>query len=251
MSFYDDNELIAFPLVGIDDNSIPHDIIVDCVIHAPSSLGTVLAIRSISCTGLLVSLVLTIDGTDAAFITTPLVGLTIHQPVQVEGIADGVSGFVAFGAGVERTSLRVDGTYPLLPESLISYQFDSVQPTLAVGSYQLKGLVSLDVGPGLSLTSSVMRVRNEDATITTTTVGLVGVVDPSILNDPIPGCLRPAEGNPLVSPITSINGVAPDCSGLLTIQVVNVLQTPADPEVAAVVGPMGLNLLDGGTPCAS
>jgi hypothetical protein len=251
MSFYDDNELIAFPLVGIDNNLIPHDIIVDCVVHGPSSLGTTLALRSISVTDLLVSCVLTIGGTDAAFVTVPLDTLQIHSPIQIEAIQDGVSGFIAFGGGVERASLRVDGDYQFLPESLISYQFDAITPTLAIGAHSLHGLVSLDVGTGLTISAANMRVRNEDTTITTTTVGLISVQDPGIFSDPIPGCLRPAEGNPLVSPITSINSVEPDCSGALTLQIVSVLQLPTDPEVTTVAVPMGLSLRDSGVPCST
>lgn len=251
MSFYDDNELIAFPLVGDDNFLIPHDVLVDCVIHAPAALGTQLAIRSMSLTDLLVSIVLTIDGTDAAYLTVPLTSVTVHGPVEVQPIQDGVSGFLAFGEGINRHNLRVDGTYRLLPECLISYQFDATNPTLAVGPYSLKGLVSLETGDGLTIEPVTMRVRNEDASITTTLVGLVTVTDVSIYDDPIPGCLRPAEGSPFISPITSINDVQPDCSGIMTLQIVNVQETPDAPTITPVIVPMGISWRDEGTPCSS
>jgi hypothetical protein len=239
-------------LVGEDDNQIPQDLIVDCIVHAPSSLGTSLTLSSISVTDLLVSVVLSIDGDPAAYLTLPLADVATHQPLALTAIADGVSGFIAFGEGVNRTNLRADGAYLFMPECLISYEFDDVNPTVVAGGHAFTGLVSLDVGTGLQITAEELRVRNEDLTITTTTVALISVIDEAIYNDPIPACLRPAEGVNNVLAITEINGVKPDCAdGNIDLQFVNIRELPTDAGVTVVQTAQGLTIRDEGEPCSS
>jgi hypothetical protein len=252
VSFYSDNELIAYPLVGNDDYQIPQDLIVDCIVHAPSSLGTLLSVKSLSCTDLLVSVVLQIDGEACAYLTVPLTDVVLHQPVALTSIADGVSGFIAFGAGVHRSNLRVDGAYEMMPECLISYEFDTTNPTTDVLGHALRGLVKLDVGPNLLITATTLRIRKEDLSIVETPCALISVADESIYDDPIPGCLRPAEGSPIVTPIRQINGVRPDCStGDITLQFVNLREIPTDPGVTVVETAQGLTIQDEGEPCSS
>ncbi len=249
MSFYDDNELIAFPLVGDDDNRIPSDLIVDCIVHAPASLGTDLILRSLSVTGMLVSCVLAIDDTDAAYITLQLENLQTHQPLPLTPIVMGVSGFIAFGEGVTRQLLRLDGTYNFLPASLISYEYDITNPTVEVGGNEFFGLVDLDVGPGLSITAQMMNVKLENDDIVEVTAAVIAITDPALYDDPIPQCLRPAEGNPRVPPITDINGVQPSCDGDITLEFVTIREIPSDPGVTVESKPQGLTLLDEGQPC--
>jgi hypothetical protein len=246
MTWYDQNELIAYPLTGADDNAIPSDVLVDCIVNAPIALGTQLVLRSISVTGLLVSVILRIGSTDVAYLTVPMATLQTHLAIPVVPLAPGVSGFIAFGSGVHQHQLRVDGAYAFMPESLISYQYDAVNPTMTVGGHAMTGLVKLVPGPGLRITGATLRVKREDAAIVVTPCALISITNPALLSDPIPESVRPAEGDPAVQPIATINGVAPDSGGNITLVVETILQQPTDPVITLV----GTQLQDGGTPCA-
>ena len=247
MTWYDHNETIAYPLTGNDDNMIPQDVLVDCIVYAPASLGTQLIMRSISVTGLLVSVIFKIGTTDVAYVTLPTATLQTHLAIQLIPLAPGVSGFVAFGNGVNLHQLRVDGTYDLMPECLVSYQYDSVDVTLSAGGHPMTGLVSLTVGAGLKIVGTTLKIKREDSVIVDTPCALISITDPALLTDPIPESVLPAEGNPGVLPIASINGVFPDDDGNIAFTLVNVLQLPSDPVITLV----GTELQDGGTPCAS
>lgn len=249
MTLYDDHERIAFPLLGTDDHGIPHDLLVDCLVHAPASYGAELTLISLSSTSLgIASLVLAIDGVAAAYCT--VADPDVHEPIPLQAIRPGVSGFVAFGYGVDRHMLRIDGSYPLESRCLIAYPDHLATATVKVGGHELTGLVRLDGGPGLSIRGVTMKVKLEDTSIVEQVVGLIGPVDP-VGADPIPGCMRPAEGAAAVEPITRINGVIPSCAGEITLQVVNVRETPDQPGLQPVVAPGKIVWKDEGEPCGS
>lgn len=245
MSYYDDNELIAFPLTGNDDLGIPSDVIVDVLIHAPAALGTNLAIRSISVTGLLVSIIFTIDGTDVAV-------LTALQPepqtmLEVTPLLPGVEGFVVLGFGVTRRRLRVDGSYPLMPEALLSYQ-SSGSTTLSANGHTMTGLVKLTVGAGLSIAARTLTMQTESGVVTAL-AAVVSITDESLLVDPVPPCLRSPDGTPKIQPLVGINDVVPDCSGDIGLVIVNVREIPTDAGIVMATKPQGITLSDEGTPC--
>ena len=245
MTWYDSNEQIAYPLTGNDDNMIPQDVLVDCVVNAPESLGTQLLLHSISVTGLLVSVILRIGSTDVAYLTVPMSTLQTHLALALTPLVAGVSGFIAFGNGVYQHQIRVDGAYDFMPECLISYTYDGTDPTLSVGGHVMTGLVKLTVGPGLSIVGTTLRIKREDAVIVDTKCALISIVNTSLFTDPIPPSVLPAEGNPVVLPIASINGVYPDSGGNLALALENINQNPADPVITLV----GTQFQDGGTPC--
>lgn len=277
MSFYDQNEQISFPLVGNDDNQIPEDLLVDCIVHAPSSLGSTLSILSISVTNLVVSLVLGIDGTPVAYLTSLKELLPIHQALPITGILPGVSGFIAFGEGVNRHLLRLDGVYEMEAGSLISFIYDTSTPTVTAGGHEFFGLVKLVGANGIKITGETLDIKVASGVLQTTRSALFGTTpfnglqfnvsklqggsvvttvaavfsadDPDMLNDPIPGCLRAVDGTPQVQPITSINGVRPDCNGELTIQIVNVQELSTSPTITADTVARGILLKDDGSPC--
>ncbi len=250
MSLYDDHELISFPLVGDDDYAIPEDVLVDLLVHAPGSYGDEAVISSISVTSMMVSLVVSIGGQPAAYVTAMIDNIVLHDPVDLVAIRPGVSGFVVFGAGVGRQRLRLDGTYRLMPECLIAYPDHLSQATVVAGGHSLHGLVALRAGAGLSIEARTLVIRREDTSLVTTLAAVIGT-DVTVGADPIPGCLRPAEGACVVAPIKSINGVVPDCAGNLDLVIVNVRETPEQPGLQTVTGPGKIELLDEGTPCGS
>lgn len=250
MTLYDDNELRAFPLVGNDDLGIPPNVLVDVIVYAPASYGSTLTVASISVTGLVVSLVLAIDGQPAAYLTARTFDVEPHEPVDLTAILPGVSGFVAFGAGKDSQRLRLDGAYQLEPECLLSYPDHLGEATLQVGGHKLYGLVRLEAGDDVEITSQLLKIRREDTTVVEVLAGVISLAEP-VGADPVPGCLRPAEGAAQVEPVCSINGVVPDCAGDLTLQVVNVRETPDQPGLQAVPLPGRIELRDEGTPCGS
>ncbi len=276
MTFYDQNELIAFPLVGTDDYQIPQDLLVDCIIHAPSSLGNTLTLSSISVTSLLVSVVLAIDGDPAAYLTILKSNLVTHQALPVTGILAGVSGFIAFGEGVTRHLLRLDGAYQFMQGCLISFEYDTSTATLTAGGHSFYGLVRLVGAEGIKIEGVELNIKvgdqlqpgagamfgsplfnrvafNYNATqgesIVTTVAAVFSADSIDMLDDPLPGCLRSAEGSPQVQPITSINGVLPSTDGELTLEIVSVQETSDSPTVTPVIVGTGIALLDDSQPC--
>lgn len=245
MSYYDDNELIAFPLMGTDDLGIPSNILVDALIHAPASLGTNLAIRSISVTGLVVSMIFTIDGVDVATITA--VQPEPQAMLEVTGLVDGVEGFVVLGYGILSQRLRVDGNYPLMPEALLSYQ-SSGATTLSANGHAMPGLVQLTAGVGLTVAARTLTMQTESGVVTAL-AAVVSITDEAILVDPVPPCLRSPDGTPKIQPLVGINDVVPDCSGNIDLTIVNVREIPIDPGINVAVKPQGITLSDEGTPC--
>ncbi len=245
MTWYDDNAQKAFPLTGNDDFQIPPDILVDMLVHAPESLGTILTVSSISVTPLVVSIVLSIDNVNVAYATRLQSSMQVYDTIQLTPLITGVSGFVVFGQGITRTSLRIDGPYEFLPECLISYPYDSDTPTATVGGHEMTGLVKLTVGDGLDISRSTMLIQREDLVIVETDCALISITDDRIKVDAIPSSQRPAEGSPSVPPIASIQTVEPDIDGNIDIVIENILERPSDPTISI----SGVVLQDEGGPC--
>ncbi len=251
MTFYDNNELKSFPLVGAGTNDIPSDVLVDCVVHAPMSLGTTLQLLSISVTDLIASVVLGIDGAAVAYLTVLQADLETHRPIPISGIETAVSGFIAFGEGVRRQRIRIDGVFPFLSASLISFEYDNTFPTIQAGGHEWHGLIKLEAGNGLAITPSELRILREDDEIVTVTAAVISIVDTAALSEPLAACTIPAEGPAKTKPLIAINDVQPDCDGNLTIEVVTVKQLPTIAEVTNDNVANGVAIIDGGTPCGS
>jgi hypothetical protein len=249
MTWYDNNEGIAYPLVGHDDLAIPHSVLVDAVVHAPAAYGSELIVQSISVTALVVSVVFAIDGTPAAYATVAQPA-AVHEPIPLTPIRAGVSGFCVLGHGIERERLRVDGTYQLVAESLISYPGDVAAATLTSGGHALTGLVKLLAGSGLTVTPELLRIQMPDTTVVTVTCAVISAVDATLI-DPVTPCHRAVDGSPLVSAISSINGVPPHpVTGAVDVLVIALRESTADPNVTMTTLLDQLVITDEGTPCA-
>jgi hypothetical protein len=263
MTWYGDNEQIAYPLVGNDDSQIPSNIIVDCVVHAPLALGQQLQLMSISCTPLLVSVVVAISGVAVAYFTGLKQNLQIYAPNTLVPIISnntptGVSGFITFGSGINQHNLRVDGLYSFVSAALISYDY-AVNPVTCTasnasgvgGTGTFYGLVSLSGQNGISISKASIAIGSPSAY---QTVIFFSVNDPIIYTQAWPACEKPAAGNPNVQPITSINGVIPALTtGDISLVVLNLDQTGTDPLVGVTaVGAHNLIAIsDAGEPCGS
>lgn len=250
MTWFDDNEQKAYPLVGDGDFAIAHDVLCDVMVHAPDSLGDQAAVTSISVTGLIVSVVISIGGTPAAYVTVPNTEDLIQAPQELQAIASGVSGTVTFGSGIRLRRLRVDGSYPLVDGSLISFHIGLTAPTAVLRGTDLFGRVGLVAGEGIVVEPRELRIQKEDLSVITTTAAVIGLEAGSRLT-PVNPCEVSAEAGELrTPPIREINGVPPDGAGdidlvALTIQRVPTdgTITPASPEAGKII------FTDTGEPC--
>ena len=250
MTWFDDNQTRAWPLVGDDDYAIAHDVLVDVMVHAPDSLGGQAAVTSISVTGLVVSVVISIDGTPAGYVTVPNTPDLVHAPQELQPIASGISGTVTFGDGVLERRLRVDGTYDLVDEALISFPVDLSTPTAVLRGTDLFGRVALEAGEGITITAEELRVRKEDLSIVTTTVAAIALDAESRLV-PINPCEVSAEAGDLpTTPVREINGVPPDGAGDIDLVALTIQRLPTDGTVSITATEPGeMTFTDTAEPC--
>ena len=228
MSWYDENELIAFPLVGDDDFAIPPDVIADVLIHAPAALGGQAVVTSLSVTGIVVSIVISIGGSPAGFVTVENTPDLVQVPQEIQPVAAGVSGTVTFGSGITRHRLRVDGAYALVDASLIRFDVDLTNPTAILGGTDLFGRVALQAGDGYVVEPRELRIQKEDTSVVTVTAAVIGLAEGRRL-EPLNPCEVSAETAELQAPpVREVNGVSPDAAGNIDVVALTVQLDPAE-----------------------
>lgn len=235
------NEGRAYPVhdratrKDIDGKELPNDIIVDANIWLPQSLGRYVMISSIGCSTSLFSITF-LACFDSPFCNVesvtfkPVAVLTITKPVTrfktyaLTPMIEGVSGWITLGKGAENySSLFMSFTESkqsvLLDKCVKSY------PALPVKDFgkadispPLQGVIKLHGTPG------VVRTFSEEHWVDGyyRKIAMVGL-DPA--GDKVtaltqytgPCGHRPSAGNCNSTPITSINGVRPDCNGNIDI----------------------------------
>ena len=249
MNWYADNEVRAYPLRGDDDGAIPQDILVDAFLQAPTTLGTALEIYSISVTPLVASVVFAINGEPVAYSTSSNTPDIVHRSLELSPIVAGVRGYFAWGSGVSRSALRVDGAYPLVDTALVGVPL-SDDATLSLRGHPLTGRVRLIPGPGMRIESGVMDVRLEDTTVITTPVAIVRLAgDIRLL--PLSPCEISAEASASPQPIRGINGVVPHPdTGDIDLVPLVVKRLESEPDITLESSPGGLIIRDYGEPCA-
>lgn len=248
MTWYDDNQLRAYPLVGHDDYRIPHNILVDCVVQAPDTITGIAQVISISVTPMVVSVLIGIGGVVVASLTIGQDSAQPGIPYDLVPALQGVSGFVAFGDGIKTSSLRVDGPVDLVPQALVSYTADPLNATLVALGQPFQGLVQLTVSPDLSLTARSLRLFNGTG-VQVVNAYVLSAVSTGALEDPVSACWRRADGVLGRTPLRSVAGVPPDTAGALTLQVFEVRQTTDAPAVTASARADGMTLVDNGLMC--
>jgi hypothetical protein len=250
MTWFDNNELISYPLVD-DSSGLDHDVIVDLLIHVPGGFGDIV-ISSISVTALVVSVVLSAGGEVIAYITVENTADIVQIPLDLEPVVSGVSGTITLGSGITRRRLRLDGAFAVLPECVIVYPLGSSDPTVTVHGIPIGGRVSMVAGPGVEITAETMRVRLQDSSIVTTTVAKIGLIATNRLVAMNP-CEVSAEAEALrTPPIREINGVLPDINGNLEVVAVTIMKAPGEPVVSIVDSgvPGRIFVSDPGDACA-
>lgn len=250
MTWFDNNELISYPLAD-DSSGLDHDIIVDLLLHIPGGFGDVV-VSSISVTALVVSVVISSGSEVIAYITVENTPDIVHVPLDLEPVVSGVSGTITLGSGVSRRRLRLDGAFAVLPECVVVYPLGSSDPTATVHGIPLGGRISLVAGAGVEITAETMRVRLQDSSIVTTPVAKIGLIATNRLLALNP-CEVSAEAEALrTPPIREINGVLPDLNGNLEVVAITIMKTPGEPVVSIVDSgvPGRIFLSDPGDTCS-
>jgi hypothetical protein len=251
MTWLDNNELIAYPLVD-ETSGLDSDILADVMLYAPASLGASATVSSLSVTSLVVSAVISINEIPVVYTTLKNSGALVGVPQRLTPLVPGVQGTLTWGSGITRKKLRFDGSLVLLPELLISYPAANLEaPTITVGSRGIPGRVNLIAGDGISITTKVMRVLREDSVVVTTTVAEIAL-DTSDLVAPLNPAYVSAEAEAMgTPPVRGINDVVPDIYGNIDVVALTIQGAPSAATVAIVnPGHPGiLELTDTGVPC--
>jgi hypothetical protein len=238
-NYYNTQEQRGFPLadsvdgVGDDGTQLPFDVLVDCKLRFPDSLGQFAFLGGVTVTANLVTLViLGADAVDTVSGFTPLASLTITNPeagipYQLRPLANGVGGWVVFGAGVTvrggtitATALRFSSpTQSLLaPKCARAYKLPPIPSLGKAGrNTALTGFVRI-VGTGdveavkeqiyigdKFRDALVLRLR-QDPDAPNVLEKYIGPCDP-----------RPESRNCPRGAIETINNVKPDCDGNINI----------------------------------
>ena len=220
------NEARSYPvsdtasLVTSDGKRLPDDIIVDCNIWVPSTLGNVIYIGAVTVSSSIASVVFVCRNTTTG-IDTPVAAISavkpfkIFQNYQLESLVDGVKGWVMLGHGVNNpTQLSFsDYTSTMLVSRVVrTYVPRPVTSIAKKGVYpRLTGVVNLEGVSGLvTVQEGVRHINGSRETVLL--IGLDMTSNPvnTLLNYSGPCSGRPASGTCSKTPLTEINGVSPD-----------------------------------------
>jgi hypothetical protein len=226
---------------GDDDRGVTlrDDILVDCNIRFPSTLGRYLYVQALTVSPGLVTVVFGVgrqlfsrDGVTVAAVslTRPL---TTNINYSVLPLTPGVAGWVTFGPGATTTYFSARYTTP--KQSLISARCGRAYSALPIQTLAKLGLRdTLDKIVNITVTTPLVAKYVDDAgdyidpiTNSTGTVrkAIVIGLDQSLVTETFnplkdfvgPCAQRPESGTCEQEPIESINGVQPDCDGNIEI----------------------------------
>jgi hypothetical protein len=219
---------------GEDDNGAPirDDIIVDCHIRYPRSVGQYLFVQGINVTPSLVSVIIgaaeTLNDTDCPTVAV----VTIEKPAAknvnepVKAFVPGLNGWIVFGPGIDtnfagrystpiQTFIQQRNARPYTPLPVPSIGKD------AIAEY-LQGVVNIVAESPVTATyhAAYALPKYDPITDTTTTVPVQAIVfntdAPSAQFNPqtfflAPCSQRPESGTCNKTPLERINGIEPDC----------------------------------------
>jgi hypothetical protein len=208
-------------------NTIRDDILVDCHLRFPSTLGQYAFVQGITVTPNIVTVVFGAAETPAATTTTILASVTVAQPVtanvhyDITGIFPGIAGWVVFGPGLDTGFV---GRYSTPAQALISPRCARPYRPLPVTTLSKENLAT-------TLQGIVKLVGQEPVTAKYEVHDIDGVTSPAIVfrlegeiqaQNPLsyflgPCGQRPESGTCPKPPLATINGVAPDCAGNINL----------------------------------
>ena len=246
--WYSINEGIAYPIdetascVADDGSIVQNNIITDLYLRWPSTLGEYAFISSLTVTDTLVSVTFLVSTALVDGIIKPLAVLSVTRAVTegrqyaLNAQVEGVSGYIVFGSGASSaTKYRARFTSPT--QTLLTVRAAKPYTPLAVSGIKanvaanyLSGLVRLRANSPLEIVGEereidgVLRdvavVRLVDTAVETVRTNTTTGSTTSVFRQFAGPCgARPDSNTCDKPPIEFINGVGPDCNGLITLEV--------------------------------
>ena len=229
LDWYAANATRAYPLVDNNVNVLPQNIIVDLDLRFPATLGSDAFISAVSVTPYLVTVIIE---SIAGSTFTPAASVSIAQPVMpyvrypMSAMAPGVGGWIVFGDGVGggysglltsdsgRLTRRAASAYRVPPISFIAPAMSASQ---YVGLVKLTGRDPVQITAekrniaGTSVPVILISLAAQESTAATTAM-LQSFAGPCGARAETGNCVG-------AQPIQTINTVAPDASGNITVEV--------------------------------
>lgn len=241
-NWYNLNSTRQYPLddnaTGDTDDStgnLPSNILVDCNIKFPNTVGKYLYISSVHCTPNLVTLTfLAADevahdagsvGSAGSSVFIPVAVITVQSPEEfrpypIEPLYPGVGGWVVFGDGAKS---EFSGKFSTPEQSQLAPKAARWYEELPIPSIHKEGLADKLAGVVLLKGSNAVEVVKDTKIINGESKDVIAIrlkssFGRNVLNELVGPCgARPESRNCLRSPIEYINTVPPDCDGDITI----------------------------------
>lgn len=242
---------------GYDDAGqlIRDDILVDCHVLFPTTLGNCLYVQGLTVSNGMVSVVFGAAPFAGEVSGEPVAYVTVPQPVRpnvnydVTGLKPGISGWVTFGNGVDTA---FSGRYSRSVQTAVLPRCGRTYRALPVSSIAKQGVAA-------TLDGLVRVVGNSPVIATKETITVGGINYPAIVlrlnkqeitsafnpfaNYLGPCSQRPESGTCAKPGITSINGIEPDCNGNIDIDVVGFNTTPGTPNYELFTNCGGMEII--------
>lgn len=219
---------------GVDDSGafIRDDIIVDCHIRFPKTLGQYLYVQGVTVSAGLVTVVFGVAESVDALTGTTIAAITAPKPVtpyihyNVQSIVAGVSGWVVFGPGITD---NFSGRYTTPKQTLLQPRAARPYRPLPIPTLgklnlatSLQGVVNLLASDPVTATYELIDANNDGTPESHAIVFRLSSLDISANYNPLSTFLgpcgqRPESGTCDKTPISTINGLAPDCNGNIQI----------------------------------
>lgn len=227
---------------GYDDAGqlIRDDILVDCHILFPQTLGACLYVQGITVSAGIVSVVFGVTSIAGALSGEAVAYVSVPQPVRpninydIVGLKPGVNGWVTFGNGVD---VPFSGRYSTSVQTAVLPRCARAYKPLPVTSLAKQGVA--DVLDGLIKITGQSPVTATKETITVNNVEYPALVLRLNKQENVDGfnpfsaylgpcAQRPESGTCGKPGITSINGIEPDCHGNINIAVTGFNESNSD-----------------------
>jgi hypothetical protein len=203
---------------------VRNDIIVDCYIRFPSTLGEQMYVQGITVSAGLVTVLLGVtDGTTVAVVSEPK-PVTPYINYAVTGLVPGVSGWIVFGPGIVE---NFSGRYTSVAQTAIQTRNARPYRALPIPTIGKLGLTTaLDGVVNLTASTPVTAKYETITAAGATHRAIVLRLDKSQISttyNPLieflgPCGQRPDSGTCPKTPIETINGITPDCAGNINIE---------------------------------
>jgi len=202
---------------------VRNDIIVDCYIRFPQALGEQMYVQGITVSAGLVTVLLGVTGGKTVAVVSEPKPVTPYVNYAVKAIVPGVSGWIVFGPGLVE---NFTGRYSTVKQTAIQTRCARPYRELPIPTIgklglttALDGVVNLTASTPVTATYDTITVadtlhraiifRLDKSQISTTYNPLVEFLGP---------CgQRPESGTCPKTPIETINGIVPDCTGNIDI----------------------------------